>query len=86
MIGLSVVVGVDGSDEARDAALLGRGLAESAGGELHLVAAATHELLDVLGTQAGVDTGQLHEGLIRAAAENAGQRLHDFTIHTVLRT
>ncbi|MDH3207134.1 MAG: universal stress protein [Gemmatimonadota bacterium] len=77
MIGRSVVVGVDTSDEARAAALLGRILAESAGGALHLVAATTHALLDVLGTRAGVDVERLHEGLISAAAEKVKQRLQD---------
>lgn len=77
MIGRSVVVGVDASEEARAAALLGRILAESAGGALHLVAAATHSLLDALGTRAGVDVERFHEGLIRAAAEQAEERLRD---------
>ena len=50
-IGRTVVVGVDGSPGATDAAVLGRRLAEAAGGSVHLVTAALQVLVEVAATR-----------------------------------
>jgi nucleotide-binding universal stress UspA family protein len=79
-IGQNIVVGVDGSPEARDAALLGRRLTEAAAGSLHLVTAASQVLFEVAATRAGLETGPIRDALLAAAEAKAAESLQsDFT-------
>lgn len=66
-LGRSVLVGVDGSDESREAALLGQRLAEGAAGSLRLVTAASHAWVEAAATRGGLSPEKLEEGLVRAA-------------------
>jgi nucleotide-binding universal stress UspA family protein len=75
-VAASVVVGVDGSDEARDAAALARRLVAASGGVVHLVAAAAYPLADVVSTRLRLDTDRLHRVLIEQAREHAQAGLH----------
>lgn len=67
MVGKAVVVGVNGSVESRDAAILGRRIAVAAGGALHLVTATQDPLTDVAATKLRLDVAALHEAEIAAA-------------------
>jgi nucleotide-binding universal stress UspA family protein len=68
---------VDGSPEATDAAVLGRRLAEAAGGSLRLVAGAAQAIVAVAATRAGIDADRLGEALLQAATEKATAGLRD---------
>jgi nucleotide-binding universal stress UspA family protein len=71
VIGRSVVVGVDGSAEATDAVVLGRRLAQAAGGRLHLVAAAPEFAVEVAALRARLPLDRVREVLLSAATERA---------------
>ena len=74
-IGASVLVGVDGSPEAREAAVLGRSLARAAGGSLRLVTAAEQVVAEVVAIRSRIPTDRLHEALLDAARERAREAL-----------
>lgn len=79
-IGASVLVGVDGSAEASEAAVLSRELARAAGGSLRLVTAAEQVIAEVVAIRSGIPTDRLHEALLDAAREQARRALaQDFT-------
>jgi nucleotide-binding universal stress UspA family protein len=71
MIGRSVVVGVDGSAEARDAVIFGRRVTEAAGGRLHLVAAAEELSIEVAALRARLPLELVQEAMISSARERA---------------
>lgn len=75
MIGRSVVVGLDGSPESKEAAILGRRLSTAAHGSLHLVAAASQEALEVAAARGGVKKEAVEAALLRAATERAAAPL-----------
>lgn len=77
MIGTSVVVGVDDSSAARDAAVLGRTLARAAGGTLHLVTAVSDPLADVAAVRHRLDVDRLHALLVERARETSEANLRD---------
>lgn len=70
-IGTSILVGVDGSPEASDAAVLGRRLARAASGTLHVATAAEQLLAEVAAIRSRLDTERLHRALLDAAREKA---------------
>lgn len=79
-LGRSVLVGVDGSRESREAALLGQRLAKGATGSLRLVSAASNALVEVAATRGGLSLEGLEEGLLRAADAKAAAPLRgDFS-------
>ncbi|HSH75326.1 MAG TPA: universal stress protein [Longimicrobiales bacterium] len=75
MIGRSIVVGVDGSDEASDAAALGNRLAIGAGGALHCVLAVSDPIADVAAARLSIDADQLHEELVAEKRRKVAERL-----------
>jgi len=77
MIGRSVVVGVDDSREARDAAVLGRRLADAAGAPLHLVSAVSDPLADATASRLRLDVDALHDALIAGTRDGIEKHLSD---------
>jgi nucleotide-binding universal stress UspA family protein len=71
----AIVVGVDGSEESRDAALLGRHLATSSGAELHLITVAFGVMIDALAARTGVDPTKLDQALVQRALQTARANL-----------
>lgn len=71
----TVVVGVDGSDEARSAAKLGRTIARRSGGVLHLVTAAEDPLGYATLSGTAMDVTALDEAIREDAWENAAEGL-----------
>lgn len=74
-MGKAIVVAVDSSEEARDAALLGRLLATASKADLHLVAVASGVLIDTLAARVGVDADKLDRALVQRALDGARARL-----------
>jgi len=75
MIGRTVVVGVDGSREATDAAALGRRVARAAGGELHLVGAVQELGMEVAAIRARLPIDRFREELLVRAREKVSREL-----------
>lgn len=71
VIGRCVLVGVDGSPEARDAVLFGRRLIRASGGELHLVAAAQELSVEVAALRARLPVERVQQALISSVRERA---------------
>lgn len=67
VIGGRVLVGVDGSRESRDAAVLGRRLAEAAGGALHLVSAAWEPSIEVAAIRSHLRMDRVRDALLDVA-------------------
>lgn len=70
-IGTSVLVGVDGSPQAQDAAVLGRRLAQAAGGSVHLVTVADQILAEVVAIRSRIATDRIRDALLDAARTKA---------------
>ena len=77
MVGTSVVVGVDGTPEARDAAALGQRIALATGRSLHLITAAADLLADVALIRLGLDINGMHEALLESARSSVEANLKE---------
>ncbi|UCC24221.1 MAG: universal stress protein [Gemmatimonadales bacterium] len=81
----TVVVGVDHTPEARDAAAFGRRLAEASGGSWHLITAAADPLGYTVATTAGMDVTALDDAVRDEAWRDAAAALEGLIDEDELR-